>query len=117
MVREFNREEDRKVRIIFDNPAKGVLGNDAYEDAINFVASLSWRLVQGDLVQRDLQLSFVSQGYSEGSDVYAFLKHLAVVQPGAKSSLLETLNVSEDFNIVVTTVPHNAIPGHLQGCS
>ena len=41
-VREFSREDERKLRIVFDNPAPGVLAPAAYERAVRMAASLGW---------------------------------------------------------------------------
>ena len=107
-VREFTREEECKVCIIFDNPGKGVLSGDSYEEAINLVASLSWHLTHGNM-----QISFISQDYPNNSDVYAFLQHLAVIQAGSNQAVIETLRNTQDFNIIITAIPVESIPGHL----
>ena len=41
-VREYTREDERRVCIIFDNPAPGVLDDPHYERAINLAASIAW---------------------------------------------------------------------------
>src|SRR5579864_7722651 len=41
-VREFSREDERKLRIVFDNPAPGTVSEKAYEEAISLAASLGW---------------------------------------------------------------------------
>jgi uncharacterized protein (DUF58 family) len=111
-VREFSREDERKLRIVFDNPAKGAVSEGAYENAIVLAASLSWHFAQ-----ENTDISFVSQGYEGGSDLYRFLAHLAVAQPQPLPSVVESLQPSEDYNIILTTRPRGGIPTALWACS
>src|SRR5437016_8391388 len=41
-VREFTREDERKLRVVFDNPAEGTIDKPAYERGIALAASLAW---------------------------------------------------------------------------
>ena len=111
-VREFSREDERKLRIVFDNPSPGVVAEKAYEDAIALAASLSWHFAG-----ENTEISFVSQGYSGGPDIYRFLAHLAVAQPQALPSVVERLQPSDDYNIILTTRPRGGIPTALWACS
>jgi uncharacterized protein (DUF58 family) len=111
-VREFSREDERKLRIVFDNPAKGAVSEGAYENAIVLAASLSWHFAQ-----ENTDISFVSQGYKGGSDLYRFLAHLAVAHPQPLPSVVESLQPSEDYNIIFTTRPRGGIPTALWACS
>ncbi len=111
-VREFSREDERKLRIVFDNPGPGVVAEKAYEDAIGLAASLSWHFAG-----ENTDVSFVSQGYSGGPDIYRFLAHLAVAQPQPLPSMVERLQPSEDYNIILTTRPRGGIPTALWACS
>jgi len=111
-VREFSREDERKLRIVFDNPSKGVISEKAYEDAVSLAASLSWHFAG-----KNTDISFVSQDYSGDPDVYRFLSHLAVVQPQPRPSVVERLQPSDDYNIILTTRPRGGIPTALWACS
>ena len=111
-VREFSREDERKLRIVFDNPAKSVVSEEAYENAIVLAASLSWHFAQ-----ENTEISFVSQGYKGGPDIYRFLAHLAVAQPEPLPSVVESLQPSDDYNIILTTRPRGGIPTALWACS
>ncbi|HXM23524.1 MAG TPA: DUF58 domain-containing protein [Terriglobales bacterium] len=111
-VREFSREDERKLRIVFDNPGKGVVSEKAYEDAIALAASLSWHFAG-----ENTDISFVSQGYNGDPDVYRFLAHLAVAQPQPLPSVVERLQPSDDYNIILTTRPRGGIPTALWACS
>jgi uncharacterized protein (DUF58 family) len=111
-VREFSREDERKLRIVFDNPGEGVVSEKAYENAITLAASLSWHFAG-----ENTEISFVSQGYSGEPDIYRFLAHLAVAQPQPSPSVVERLQPSDDYNIILTTRPRGGIPTALWACS
>jgi uncharacterized protein (DUF58 family) len=111
-VREFSREDERKLRIVFDNPGSGIVSEKAYEDAVALAASLSWHFAG-----ENTEVSFVSQGYSGEPDIYRFLAHLAVAQPQSLPSLIEGLQPSDDYNIILTTRARGGIPTGLWACS
>jgi uncharacterized protein (DUF58 family) len=131
-VREFNREDEQRMRIVFDNPANGVLTVIAYESMVQTAASLSWHFAQ-----RRVQLSFAGQGYDGNPDLYAFLKYLALVCPQnldspntdprkmdspatvrhPSQSILSSLEKSSGFNVVVTTLERGQVPAALFSCS
>jgi uncharacterized protein (DUF58 family) len=111
-VREFSREDERKLRIVFDNPGKGVVSEKAYEDAIALAASLSWHFAG-----QHADISFVSQGYNGEPDIYRFLAHLAIAEPQPLPSVVERLEPSDDYNIILTTRLRGSIPTALWACS
>src|SRR6202451_879289 len=111
-VREFSREDERKLRIVFDNPSQAVISEKAYEDAVALAASLSWHFAS-----QNTDISFVSQGYRGGPDIYRFLSYLAVVQPQPLPSVVERLQPSDDYNIILTTQAGGGIPTALWACS
>jgi uncharacterized protein (DUF58 family) len=111
-VREFSREDERKLRIVFDNPAKGVVSENAYESAVTLAASLSWHFAG-----ENTEISFASQGYSGEPDLYRFLAHLAVAQPQPLPSVVDGLQPSEDYNIILTTRARGSVPTALWACS
>jgi uncharacterized protein (DUF58 family) len=111
-VREFSREDERKVRIVFDNPAPRVVSPAAYESAVALAASLGWHFVA-----ENAEVSFVAQGYKGSPDIYQFLAYLAVVQPSASPSAVDALQASGDYNIILTSSPRGTIPTALWGCS
>ncbi len=104
-VREFSREDERKVRLVFDNPAPGILAAEAYERAVALAASLAWHFANADA-----DLSFAAQGYPGEPDVYKFLAYLALLEPQPQASIIDSLPVTGDYNIVLTTRPRGSIP-------
>jgi len=111
-VREFSREDERKLRLVFDNPAPGVLSSDAYERAVGLAASLGWHFTN-----EDADVNFVAQGYKGDPDIYQFLSFLALVEPKTEESVIEKLPVSGHYNIVLTTRRRGTIPSGLWNTS
>jgi len=111
-VREFTREDERKLRLVFDNPAPGVTGRDAYERGIELAASLAWHFTV-----EDTELTFAAQGYTATNDVYDFLRYLALAEPAESDSLLDHLEVTDDYNIILTSRTRGSIPTALWACS
>jgi hypothetical protein len=111
-VREFSREDERKLRLVFDNPSPGVLSPEAYERAVNLAASLAWHFTN-----EDADVNFVTQDYQGDPDIYLFLAHLALVAPKAEESVIEKLPVSGHYNIVLTTRRRGTIPTGLWNTS
>ena len=105
LVREFTREDERKLRIVFDNPAPGTVTEEAYERAVSLTASLVWHFAG-----ENSQLSFVAPGYQGGPDVYRFLTYLALVEPSASESVVDKLPSSNDFDLIVTARARGTIP-------
>jgi uncharacterized protein (DUF58 family) len=104
-VREYTREDERRVCIIFDNSAPGVLDSPHYERCINLAASLAWHFFQ-----ENTELSFAAPDLHPGADVYAFLEYLALVSPRPHSEFLGTLPADGQYNIIITACPRGQIP-------
>ncbi len=96
-VREFSREDERKLRIVFDNPAPGVLLPAVYERAVRLAASLGWHFYH-----EDVEVSFVAPGLEPTEDVFTFLRYLALVAPQEATPVFSRLRASEDYNLIVT---------------
>lgn len=110
-VREFTREDERKLRIVFDNPAPGLVPDKAFESAVTLTASLAWHFHADPT-----DLSFVAPGLAH-TDIYEFLRYLALVQPESERSVLDDLQVTDDYNVVVTARPRGSLPTRLWASS
>jgi uncharacterized protein (DUF58 family) len=110
-VREFSREDERKLRIVFDNPPPGKVSPDVYERAVALAASLAWHFAAADT-----DISYVAPGVA-GTDLYHFLAHLALIAPQATESVIDSLRISDDYNVILTSRPHGTIPTALWACS
>jgi uncharacterized protein (DUF58 family) len=107
-VREYTREDERSLCIIFDNPAPGVLDGPQYERAINLAASIAWHFFQ-----ENTELSFAAPELSPDADVYAFLEYLALAAPGASEEFLAALDAGGQYNIIITACPRGQVPTSL----
>lgn len=111
-VREFTREDERKVRIVFDNPTCGAVNPATYERGVALAASLAWHFAR-----EATELSFAATEYSGAPDVYEFLRYMALVQASEGPSVLDSLPLTDDYNIVVTARRRGTIPTQLWNCA
>ncbi len=120
-VKEFAREDERRVMLVFD-PYIGPQGTDAkseerFERAVTLCAGLAWHFYEINSVIEFRSAGFATPRMSAGEIIYDILRYLAGVtplkpQPG--KSFLETLGDSpEIFKIVLTSHPRGTIPSHL----
>jgi uncharacterized protein (DUF58 family) len=110
-VREFSREDEPKLRIVFDNPLAGAISDAAYERAVNLAASLAWHLSS-----QNADLSFLVPGHEPPSTLHEFLAQLAVIQPAHQSQQLPEelqLRADEGFNVVFTARSRESLPREL----
>ncbi len=121
-VREFSREDERKLCIVFDNPAAGVISSPAYERAVNLAASLAWHFSS-----QDAEVSFVVPGHDRSVDLHEFLAKLAVIKPHTDPQAVPVSQVGRlqdvdlgstgEYNIVLTARPRGSLPTALWNCS
>jgi uncharacterized protein (DUF58 family) len=146
-VREFSREDERRVCIVFDNPAAGSISERAYERAVNMAASLAWHFTE-----QGADVSFVVPGCGRDNDLHEFLARLAVIEPlhsydGAqahdggnraeesgredvprqdvfqqdilRADLFRQMEAGNtgEYNIVLTARPRGSLPTALWNCS
>lgn len=116
-VREFAREDERKLSIIFDNPHARWISAQAYERAVELAASLAWHFAS-----HEAEVSFSGPGCSRTRDIHDFLTWLAVVQPGDASRISSeqtdlladaSLGLPDEYNIIVTARPRGSLPAAL----
>jgi uncharacterized protein (DUF58 family) len=112
MVREFAREDERKLRLVFDVPQRNALSDAAFEKAVSLAASLAMHF-SGE----NAQLSFLAPKYNGSADLYEFLTYLALVQAGAGPSPIESLSLTDELNIVLTARPRGTLPAVLLASS
>jgi uncharacterized protein (DUF58 family) len=125
-VREFAREDERKLCIAFDNPEAGVITESAYEKAVDLAASLAWHFST-----QDAEVSFLIPGRPRTGDVHEFLAWLAPVEPvsanvqAGKDRAAEAYDPlaelsrgsSDEYNIVITARPRGTVPTALWNSS
>jgi uncharacterized protein (DUF58 family) len=111
-VREFAREDERRLRIVFDNPAPGTVPDERYETYIQMAASLGWHFAS-----ENTELSFLTDEPLRSADIYGFLTYLALAEPRKNVSVLNGLDPSDDFNVIFTSRQRGSIPTGLWNCS
>lgn len=111
-VREFTREDERRLRLVFDNPEPGRVSPEAYEHSISLAATLACHFAQDNI-----DLAFGGSDYEEGQHLDDFLRHLALLEPRPTDWVLETMPVSSDFNIIFTSRRPGSIPNNIWECS
>ncbi|MCU1297284.1 MAG: hypothetical protein JWO91_1562 [Acidobacteriaceae bacterium] len=107
-VREFSREDERKLRIVFANPSSTMIARQDYESAVSLAASLAWHLKA-----TNTNIRFLSQECNETTDLTRFLAYLAIVEPKASGSILESLPAADGYTVIVTAQPRAQIPTSL----
>jgi len=141
-VREFAREDDHRLCIVFDNPAPGLISERSYEKAVDLAASLAWHFS----TRGEAEVSFLVPGHGRTRDLHDFLAWLAVIQPGGigpevkqhgvnqpgvnqrrtvepdsagrRDVLREMgLGASDDYNVVVTARLRDSLPPTLWNSS
>jgi uncharacterized protein (DUF58 family) len=131
-VREFAREDERRLCIAFDNPEPGLMSERSYEKSVDLAASLAWHFST-----QEAEVSFIIPGRPRTRDLHEFLAWLAVIEPGMMETRmvesgtsvaervapagdsLRVMNLpsSDDYNIVITARPRGSVPTDLWNCS
>ena len=123
-VREFAREDQRRLCLAFDNPGAGLIPAEAYEKAVDLAASLAWHFST-----QDAEVSFLIPGRPRTRDLHEFLAWLAVVapvapKPGEAKSADPGDPLSElgrgsldEYNIVITARARGTVPTALWNSS
>jgi uncharacterized protein (DUF58 family) len=105
LVREFTREDERKLRIVFDNPAPGLVPEESYERAVAMAASVAWHFSS-----QQSELLFAAPDLAASADIQRFLTWLALAQPAQGPSVLDSLTAGAEYNIVFTARARGTIP-------
>ncbi len=110
-VREFARDDERRLCIVFDNPEAGTMSDLAYEKAVDLTASLGWHFAS-----QEVEVSFIVPGHPRTTDLHEFLGWLAMIKPGNGGSgdadplCHMGLTLSDEYNIVVTARQRGSLP-------
>jgi uncharacterized protein (DUF58 family) len=127
MVREFAREDDCSVLLVFDPyslaalPAASRLEKDRFERSVSLCAAIAW-----SFHQRSAMLQFRGVGFEAplalaSDNIFFILRHLAAVQPlppDPQATLLSDLAADpESFKILVTSQPRGSVPATIWNSS
>jgi uncharacterized protein (DUF58 family) len=121
MVREFAREDDCSVLLVFDpyslaaRRTASVPEKASFERAVSLCAAIAW-----SFHERSALLEFRGVGIDvplalASDNIFSVLRHLASVQPLSPDPhapfLSDLAAVSESFKIIVTSQPRGSVPG------
>lgn len=123
MVREFAREDDRRVVLVFDphsvaaRPGASAQEKERFEQAVGLCAAIAWNFYErGTVLQFQCGALDVPQAPAE-ENIFAVLRHLAQVQPLLPGTLPEVGGAKAvdagAFQVVVTSQPHGSIPAEV----
>lgn len=122
MVREFAREDDRRVLLVLDpyissEKTGAEAAEERFERAVSLCAGVAWHFYE-----RNAMLEFRGAGLETrlapaDESIFAILRYLAVAQPekpGAESPMLQELAASPElFKLIVTSRARGTIPADL----
>jgi uncharacterized protein (DUF58 family) len=122
-VREFAREDERRVTLAFDPcfDSSGSLSAVQFEKAVNLCACLAWHLHEDRTPMRFVTAGFETPMTAAPDIIYPILERLAVIEPmpaDHQGSVLARLGSNPDgFHIIVTGQSQAAVPPSLWACS
>jgi uncharacterized protein (DUF58 family) len=120
-VKEFAREDERRVMLVFDPyvdlQAGGEKAAEQFERAVTLCAGLAWHFSEIKSVLEFRSAGFATPRIGADEIIYDVLRYLAGVaplkqQPG-KNFLDSLCDSHEIFKIVLTSQPRGTIPAHL----
>lgn len=124
-VREFTREDERRVVLVFDTrvPRDDEKSLAQFEKGVSFCACLAWHFYE---INAQLQFACgkLETPMTAASEIiYPTLEALALVEPQmgdagpCDNPLARLASAQRGFNIIVTSQPRGSIPTHLWGKS
>ena len=124
-VREFTREDERRVVLAFDNRLPvledGEEQRAKFEKAVSFCACLAWHFFESNAQMQAVMDGWSSEMAPARDVVYPILERLAVVEPaeekGGEDFLARLAGESEGFKIIFTEQPQGSVPTALWNSS
>jgi uncharacterized protein (DUF58 family) len=131
MVREFTREDERRVMLVLDpfigaartRPAHSAEAGhtEQFERAVSLAACIAWHFHEIDSVMQFRTNSFSTPMASAGEIIYDALRELALVEADTSATgggfLDDLAGESEIFKIILTCRPQGTIPTALWSSS
>jgi len=121
-VREFAREDERRVLLVLDSVMAPSENREAlFERGVTLCASLAWQFYQINSVLGFRTADMETPMAPASEIIYEVLRHLAVAEftetERGRPLLDELTDLSQTFKIVVTAKPHGSIPTSLWSSS
>ena len=111
-VREFAREDERRLQLILDPrvgpPNARMLA--LFESAVEFCACLAWHFYEVDAQLEFRCGEFNTSAARAGEVIYDILRHLAAVQPSAALPGAPPEGPQDVFRIICTALPRGSVP-------
>jgi Protein of unknown function DUF58 len=122
-VREFTREDERRLVLVFDSRI-GVADEKTtarFEKAVAFCACIAWHFYEIDAQMQFLSENFESLMAPAHEIIYPALESLALVQPRVgldpQRLLAQITSAERGFHIILTSQPRGSVPTSLWGTS
>jgi uncharacterized protein (DUF58 family) len=123
-VREFAREDERRVLLVLDTaiPAEGKppgRREGIFERGVGLCASLAWHFYELNSMLAFRSGAFETPMAPAGENIYEILRYLASASPtGAERSVLgELMDMPQTFKIILTAQPRGSLPTSLWSTS
>ncbi|OFW44143.1 MAG: hypothetical protein A3J28_13700 [Acidobacteria bacterium RIFCSPLOWO2_12_FULL_60_22] len=113
-VREFTREDERRLQLILDRRIGPLLPKalEQFEAAVEFCACLAWHFSEVDAQLQFLCDEFQTPVARAGETIYDILQFLAAVEPSSEPPLHPPAVTAEEnlFRIICTAAPRGSVP-------
>ncbi len=122
-VREFTREDERRLVLVFDARVPGADERtlEKFEKAVRFCACLAWNFYEIDAQMQFLSEDFESRMAPAHEVIYPALESLALVEPivglDPQKLLARISSAERGFHIILTSQPRGSVPTSLWGSS
>lgn len=121
-VREFTREDERRLRLVFDSRISDELPEtlERFEKAVTLCASLAWHFYETGATIGFAAAGFETPMAPAGQVLYPILEKLALIEPTvtdgySPGGLFEDLSrQAQSFQVVLTDQPRESIPAGLR---
>lgn len=121
-VREFTREDERRLRLVFDAWAPDAREETlaSFENSVTLCSCLAWYFYE-----TGTSMAFATGGFEApispaGQIIYSVLEKLALVKPAVRPAgslgqlLLDSSGQTECFQVIITHQPPESIPARLR---
>jgi uncharacterized protein (DUF58 family) len=122
-VREFTREDERRLLLVLDAclPRADPILAAKFEKAVTFCACLAWHFYEIEAQMQFRTSGFETPMLPASEVIYPALEALALVQPtlgeSAPNLLSQIGSAPPAFKIILTAQPHGSVPTSLWGTS
>jgi uncharacterized protein (DUF58 family) len=127
MVREFARDDDSRVLLVFDphsyaaNPAADQATVQNFERAVTLCAALAWTFYERNALLQFRTVNLDASAAPAADNIFPILRHLATVEPllpdPGQKLLTQLAAEPQSFKIIITSQAHGSIPAAIWNSS